>query len=43
MVEASVPDHVLYHVGLNQPHPLADISSRERYGYVARTLRGINA
>lgn len=40
LVEASVPDHVLYYVDLNQPHLLTDIPSRERYGYVERALRG---
>lgn len=40
LVEASMPDHVLYYVDLNQPHLLADISPRERYQHVARALRG---
>lgn len=40
LVEASVPDHVLYYVDLNQPHLLTDIPPRQRYGYVERSLRG---
>lgn len=43
LVEASVPDHVLYFVDLNQPQLLTDIAPRERYGYVERALRGARA
>lgn len=38
LVEASVPDHVLYFVDLNQPHLLSDIPIEGRYEYVKRTL-----
>ena len=40
LVEASVPDHVLYYVDLNQPHLLTDIPHGQRYEYVERALRG---
>lgn len=40
LVEASVPDHVLYFVDLNQPQLLSGIAPRERYGYVEGALRG---
>lgn len=40
LVEASVPDHVLYFVDLNQPHLLHDIPKRERYAYVKNALAG---
>nr|WP_315251593.1 hypothetical protein [uncultured Duganella sp.] len=43
LVEASVPDHVLHFVDLNQPQLLTDIAPRERYGYVERALRGARA
>lgn len=39
LVEASLPDHVLFYVDLNQPHLLTDIAPRARYDYVERTLR----
>lgn len=38
LVEASVPDHVLYHVELNQPLLLSDIETSRRYGVVQRYL-----
>lgn len=40
LVEASMPDHVLFYVDLNQPFLLNDIAPKERYGYVARALTG---
>ena len=40
LVEASMPDHVLYYVDLNQPHLLRDIPPEARYGYVMRALSG---
>lgn len=40
LVEASVPDHVLFYVDLNQPQLLADLPPRARYGYVKRALDG---
>jgi hypothetical protein len=40
LVEASMPDHVLFYVDLNQPFLLNDIPPKERYGYVARALTG---
>jgi hypothetical protein len=40
LVEASMPDHVLYYVDLNQPFLLNDIPVEERYGYVSRALSG---
>lgn len=40
LVEASVPDHVLYFVELNQPHLLADVPLEERYGVVRRAVAG---
>lgn len=38
LVEASVPDHVLYHLELNQPLLLSDIESSRRYGVIQRYL-----
>ena len=38
LVEASMPDHVLYFVELNQPHLFYGFSSMERYGFVCRLL-----
>lgn len=38
LVEASVPDHVLYHLELNQPLLLDDIKASKRYGVVQRHL-----
>ncbi|KQQ39193.1 hypothetical protein ASF61_22290 [Duganella sp. Leaf126] len=38
LVEASLPDHVLFYVDLNQPHLLDDLAPRARYGYVERQL-----
>lgn len=40
LVEASVPDHVLYFVDLNQPQLLADLRPEERYGFVMRAVAG---
>jgi hypothetical protein len=40
LVEASVPDHVLFYVDLNQSYLLTDIPPNQRYGYVERALRG---
>lgn len=34
LVEASVPDHVLYYVELNQPQLINDIAPANRYGLV---------
>lgn len=38
LVEASVPDHVLYYVSLNQPHLINDIPPSERYGAVRSAI-----
>lgn len=38
LVEASVPDHVLYYLELNQGQLLRDIPDRERYAYVREAL-----
>lgn len=38
LVEASVPDHVLYYVMLNQPHLISDIPVLERYIVVRNAL-----
>ena len=40
LVEASLPDHVLFYVDLNQPFLLNDIPPKEHYSYVARALTG---
>lgn len=40
LVEAGVPDHVLYFVDLNQPHLLTSVPVRERYNYTKCALRG---
>jgi hypothetical protein len=40
LVEASMPDHVLYYVDLNQPHLLRDLPPEARYRYVMRALSG---
>jgi hypothetical protein len=40
LVEASMPDHVLYYVDLNLPHLLRDIRPEAHYGYVVRALTG---
>jgi hypothetical protein len=39
LVEASVPDHVLYYLELNQPLLIADIPSTHRYDIVSHALR----
>jgi hypothetical protein len=36
LVEASVPDHLLYYLELNQPSLITDIPSSQRYGVVRR-------
>lgn len=38
LVEASIPDHVLYYVELNQPLLIADTPARQRYGVVREAL-----
>jgi hypothetical protein len=38
LVEASVPDHVLYYIKLNQPHLLEDVISGKRYSLVSHAL-----
>lgn len=38
LVEASVPDHVLYYVKSNQPHLLADVVAEKRYQLVSHAL-----
>lgn len=43
LVEAGVPDHVLYFVDLNQPHLLRDIPERQRYAYVEQAVNGARA
>lgn len=43
LVEASVPDHVLYFVDLNQPQLLRDIPERQRYAHVEQALNGARA
>lgn len=40
LVEASVPDHVLYFVDLNQAHLLNDIPPKKRYEYVKNAVNG---
>lgn len=39
LVEASVPDHVLHYLELNQPLLLAPIDVKQRYGIVRKHLR----
>lgn len=44
LIEASVPDHVLYYIKLNQPHLLNDVAPGEGYFLVSHALaraRGI--
>lgn len=43
LVEAGVPDHVLYFIDLNQPFLLNDIAPRDRYAYVKQALTGARA
>ena len=43
LVEAGVPDHVLYFIDLNLPHLLRDIPASEHYEYVRRALSGARA
>jgi hypothetical protein len=43
LVEAGVPDHVLYFVDLNQPNLLRDVPEASRYAYVKKTLAGARA
>lgn len=38
LVEASVPDHVLYYIKLNHPYLLAQVSSSEQYEIVRNAL-----
>lgn len=38
LVGASVPDHLLYYINLNQPHLLEDIPYSERYGLIRKAL-----
>jgi hypothetical protein len=38
LVEASVPDHVLYYLELNQPFLIGDVPSRQRYEMVRHAL-----
>jgi hypothetical protein len=41
LVEASVPDHILYYVELNQPLLIVDLAPSQRYEFVRRAfLRG---
>jgi hypothetical protein len=40
LVEAAVPDHVLYYVDLNQAHLLSDLPESGRYAYVEQALEG---
>lgn len=40
LVEASVPDHILYYLELNHPNLISDILPRERYITVRRSLAG---
>jgi hypothetical protein len=39
LVEASVPDHVLYYLDLNQPLLLADVPQSQRYSFVSSAIR----
>ncbi len=39
LVEASVPDHVLYHIDLNQPQLLSDIDREQRYPLIRKHLQ----
>ena len=43
LVEAGVPDHVLYFVDLKQPHLLRDIPVKQHYAYVKLMLPGARA
>lgn len=43
LVEASLPDHVLSFVDLNQPHLLSSLTPRERYGLVRDACRQARA
>jgi len=43
LVEAGVPDHVLYFVDLNQPNLLRDVPEASRYAYVKQALAGARA
>jgi Domain of unknown function (DUF4123) len=38
LVEASVPDHVLYHIELNQPQLISDVEPMQRYRLVRQHL-----
>jgi hypothetical protein len=38
LIEASVPDHVLYYIELNQSHLLNDVAPRNRYFLVSHAL-----
>jgi hypothetical protein len=38
LVEASVPDHVLYYLELNQAFLIGDVPSGQRYEMVLRAL-----
>ena len=38
LIEASVPDHVLYHIELNQPQLVAEIDPQQRYSLVRQHL-----
>jgi Domain of unknown function (DUF4123) len=40
LVEASMPDHVLHYVELNQAHLLSDIQPKQRYEIVRKSLVG---
>lgn len=39
LVEASVPDHVLHYIDLNQPQLLSDIDHTQRFGLVCKHLQ----
>ena len=39
LVEASVPDHVLYYLDLNQPLLLAGVAPPQRYGFVSSAIQ----
>lgn len=43
LVEASVPDHVLYHVELNQPHLFDDMPQAKRYRFVRDEIKRAHA
>ena len=38
LVEASVPDHILYYVNLNQAHLLVEVASEKRYSLISHAL-----